>query len=45
VNLTELQKTLIWLVSLAVAGGIIYLLFKAYINPAMLIDFANTRLC
>jgi hypothetical protein len=45
VNLTELQKTLLWLVPLAVAMGIIYLVFKAYINPAMLIDFANTRLC
>jgi hypothetical protein len=45
VNLTELQKTLLWLVPLAVAMGIIYLVFKAYINPAMLINFANTRLC
>ena len=44
-KMTELQKNLVWLVSLAVAVGMIYLVFKAYINPAMLIDFANTRLC
>jgi len=41
----EFQKILLWLVPLLVAGGMIYLVFKAYINPALLIDFANTRLC
>jgi len=45
VKLTEFEKALLWLALLAVAGSIIYLVFKAYINPALLIDFANTRLC
>jgi hypothetical protein len=43
--MTQLQKTLMWVVSLTVAGGIIYLCFKAYISPASMIDFANSRLC
>jgi len=45
VKWAEFQKIILWLVPLLIAGGIIYLVFKAYISPALLIDFANTRLC
>ncbi|HSS46905.1 MAG TPA: hypothetical protein VLL03_05775 [Burkholderiales bacterium] len=43
--MSQLQKTLMWMVSLVVATGIIYLCFKTYISPASMIDFANTQLC
>jgi len=45
VKRAEVQKVLTWLVPLLIAGGMIYLVFRAYISPALLIDFANTRLC
>ncbi|MGH8750404.1 MAG: hypothetical protein ACREUV_01715 [Burkholderiales bacterium] len=43
--MTQLQKTWLWVVSLLVAAGIIYLCFRVYLSPASMIDFANTQLC
>ena len=35
-----------WWVAVAVAGAVLPVLaFRAYLNPAALIDFANSRLC
>ena len=39
------QEKLLSAIGLAVFAAIVLLVFRAYFNPAMLIDFANLRLC
>lgn len=39
------QELLLSLIGLAVLGAILALAFKAYLSPAMLIEFANMVLC
>lgn len=38
-------RKLIWAILMAGLVGILYLAFRGYLTPAMLIDFANTMLC
>ena len=43
-KLTVPQK-IIWTILMAGLVGLLYLAFRGYLTPAMLIDFANTMLC
>lgn len=42
--MTVTQK-LVWTIVMACLAGLLYLAFRGYLSPAMLIDFANTMLC
>ena len=42
--MTVTQK-IIWAILMAGLTGLLYLAFRGYLTPAMLIDFANTMLC
>jgi hypothetical protein len=35
----------IWTILMAGLAGLLYLAFRGYLAPGMLIDFANTMLC
>ncbi len=39
------QEKLLSAIGLGVFAAIVFLVFSAYVDPAMLIDFANLRLC
>jgi hypothetical protein len=39
------EEKLLSAIGLGVFAAIVLLAFSAYVNPAMLIDFANFRLC
>lgn len=39
------EEKLLSAIGLGVFAAILLLAFSAYVNPAMLIDFANFRLC
>ena len=43
-ELTVTQK-MIWAIFMAGLTGLLYLAFRGYLTPAMLLDFANTMLC
>lgn len=36
---------LIWFIVMAVFAGLLYIAFRGYLTPAMLIDFANSFYC
>ena len=42
--MTVTQK-IIWAILMAGLVGMLYLAFRGYLSPSMLIDFANTMLC
>lgn len=42
--MTVSQK-IVWAIVMAGLAGILYLAFRGYLAPAMLIDFANSMLC
>lgn len=42
--MTVTQK-IMWTILMAGLAGVLYLAFRGYLSPAMLIDFANTMLC
>ena len=42
--MTVTQK-IIWTIVMAGLVGMLYLAFRGYLTPSMLIDFANTMLC
>ncbi len=44
IRLNVTQK-LIWMILMAGLVGLLYLAFRGYLAPAMLIDFANSMLC
>jgi len=39
------REKLVAAIGLGVFAALVLLAFNAYVNPAMLIDFANLRLC
>jgi hypothetical protein len=39
------NQKIIWTILMAGLVGLLYLAFRGYLTPAMLIDFANTMLC
>jgi len=39
------EEKILSAIGLGVLAAIVLLAFSAYVNPAMLIDFANFRLC
>ena len=39
------SQKLIWMLLMAGLAGLLYLAFRGYLSPGMLIDFANTLLC
>jgi len=40
-----LTQKIIWMILMAGLTGLLYLAFKGYLAPSMLIDFANSMLC
>ena len=42
--MTATQK-LLWMIAMAWLAGLLYLAFRGYLSPAMLIDFASSMLC
>jgi hypothetical protein len=42
--LNATQK-IIWAILMAGLAGLLYIAFRGYLTPSMLIDFANTMLC
>jgi len=43
-HVTAGQKTL-WAVAMAMLAGVLYLAFRGYLSPAMLLDFSNLVTC
>ena len=44
-NELTVSRKIIWAILMAGLTGLLYLAFRGYLTPAMLIDFANTMLC
>ena len=42
---TMRTQKLIWMILMVGLAGLLYLAFRGYLAPAMLIDFANSMLC
>ena len=42
--MTTAEK-IVWCILMVGLGGVLYLAFRGYLAPAMLIDFANSMLC
>ena len=40
-----MTEKIIWAILMAGLTGLLYLAFRGYLVPALLIDFANTMLC
>ena len=38
-------ERLIWALVMLVLAGILYVAFRGYLSPALLIDFANSWIC
>lgn len=43
-RMTTVQRIL-WMLICAVLAAILYIAFRGYLTPALLIDFANSMLC
>ncbi len=39
------SQKLLWVILMIGLAGLLYLAFRGYLTPAMLLDFANTMLC
>lgn len=42
---TGIAQRIIWVILMAGLAGLLYLAFRGYLAPAMLLDFANTLWC
>lgn len=41
----NVTQKLLWAIAMVGLAGILWLAFRGYLAPSMLIDFANTLLC
>lgn len=40
-----ISHKLVWTILMAGLAGLLYLAFRGYLAPSLLLDFANTMLC
>jgi len=41
----NLSQKIVWMIVMAGLAGLLYIAFRGYLTPALLIDFANSLLC
>jgi hypothetical protein len=41
----SIAQKLVWALFMIVMAGLLYLAFRGYLAPALLLDFANSMLC
>ena len=41
----NITQKIVWMILMAGLIGLLYLAFRGYLTPSMLIDFANSMLC